>query len=195
MPSQVSSLLSQFDEFIERRTRLCEAAAAAVQASERASEPPPEQARSLAQQPLLHGSEHPSDTSAVAVGWTAGEQSEPSPSGSRIERLPDLSRGGRASKMAHTWACQAGAKKAAPVNEAVALELDKLAELYKSRGREQQWRTYAYSKAAKILRGLTFEVRCELSCARDRALPALSLFLMRQIFLSSGLLTLFGCSL
>ena len=72
--------------------------------------------------------------------------------------LPDLSRNGWAGRNAHKWQCQATTVREAPAtNLFLADELDKLAEHYKKIAGDE-WRNFAYSKAAKNLRGLSWEV-------------------------------------
>ncbi|KAL1529684.1 hypothetical protein AB1Y20_000623 [Prymnesium parvum] len=89
----------------------------------------------------------------------ASPSASPPAASPRLAPLADLSRGQWASTHAAKWTCQTAPRKAFAANESVALELDRLAETYKAlHGRGQQWKHYAYSKAAKIVRALPFEV-------------------------------------
>mgnify|MGYP002631913920 CR=1 FL=1 len=79
--------------------------------------------------------------------------------GESIAPLEDRSRGQWVSRSLDKFACQkdhAAAPAPPPNNERLALQLDELAVVYESRGDE--WRKMSYSKGAKILRGLKWEV-------------------------------------
>jgi DNA polymerase lambda len=82
---------------------------------------------------------------------------------SAVAVLPDLSRNGWVGTKKDKWACQKPpAERTAPANNLfLADEFDKLAAKYKaiSGARdEHQWRHFTYSKCAKMLRGLGWEV-------------------------------------
>ena len=88
----------------------------------------------------------------------AGKRARPEePHASTSLALPDRSRGGWASRNKDKWTCQQP-MQVFEKNEFLALELDRLADIYATQA-GQQWRQFSFSKAAKTLRGLTFEVR------------------------------------
>jgi len=76
--------------------------------------------------------------------------------------LPDRyarpGREGWAQRNKDKYACQAGGQQVHKQNEKIALQLDKLSDNYKAQ--KDTWREYAYSKAAKVVRGLTFTISC-----------------------------------
>lgn len=75
-----------------------------------------------------------------------------------IVPLPDTSGNRWASRNKHKWQCQSTTTKTAPAtNLFLADELDKLAAHYKAVGNDE-WRYFAFSKQAKKLRDLTWEV-------------------------------------
>ena len=79
-------------------------------------------------------------------------------SSTAIAPLPDRSRNQWASRNRHKWECQSAVTKTAPAaNLFVADELDKLAAYYKAVGGDE-WRSFAFSKQAKIVRALSWEV-------------------------------------
>ena len=94
---------------------------------------------------------------AAAPGEAADGRKAADGSGGGVSRLPDLSRSQWVSKNSGKWVCQTGGVEAFPTNDFLALELDKLADIYKSQSDE--WRSFSYSKAAKLIRGVKFEVR------------------------------------
>lgn len=99
-----------------------------------------------------------------------GEASAPAveaeaPSSSIV--LPDRSRSGWATRNRDKYACQAGGQQVFEDNEKIASMLDALATQYKG---EDTWRSYAYSKAAKKLRGLSYVIETSEQVANLRGI-------------------------
>ena len=101
------------------------------------------------------------DTAAAAGPSTAGRAEEGAEQAAMVA-LPDRyappGREGWATRNKHKYACQAGGQQVHEQNEKIALQLDKLSDNYKAQ--KDTWREYAYSKAAKVVRGLTFTISC-----------------------------------
>ena len=81
--------------------------------------------------------------------------------------LPDLSRGGWATRNRDKYACQAGGPRTFEDNEKIASMLDALATQYKA---TDEWRNYAYSKAAKKIRGLSYVIETSEQVAAMRGI-------------------------
>ena len=71
--------------------------------------------------------------------------------------VPDLSRNQWVSRNKDKWTCQQAVREVFGANEHIAKALDALADEYKAASHDQ-WRTFAYSKAAKVIRSLRFEL-------------------------------------
>ena len=103
------------------------------------------------------------DAAAAAAGPSDACRAEVGAEQAPIVALPDRyarpGREGWATRNKDKYACQAGGPQVLEQNEKIALQLDKLADKYKTQ-QPGDWRQYTYSKAAKILRGLTFTVSC-----------------------------------
>ena len=103
------------------------------------------------------------DAAAAAAGPSDAGRAEVGAEQAPIVALPDRyarpGREGWATRNKDKYACQAGGPQVLEQNEKIALQLDKLADKYKTQ-QPGDWRQYTYSKAAKILRGLTFTVSC-----------------------------------
>ena len=103
------------------------------------------------------------DAAATAAGPSDAGRAEVGAEQAAIVALPDRyarpGREGWATRNKDKYACQAGGPQVLEQNEKIALQLDKLADKYKTQ-QPGDWRQYTYSKAAKILRGLTFTVSC-----------------------------------
>jgi len=89
----------------------------------------------------------------------AGEGAERAAMVALPDRYARPGREGWAARNKDKYACQAGGPQVLEQNEKIALQLDKLADTYKTQQAEP-WRQYAYSKAAKVVRGITFTVSC-----------------------------------
>ena len=104
-------------------------------------------------------------SASAAPASASAAPSSASAASTAITALPDLSRNGWASKNASKWECQRGAtgqtRQAPSTNLFLADEFDKLAEHYKSckNSKDDEWKAFSCSKAAKAIRGLSFEVR------------------------------------
>lgn len=104
------------------------------------------------------------DVPAAGPTETPSASSTAGPSASTaIVPLPDKSKNGWVSRHSSKWECQKVVRQAPEANLFVADELDRLGELYKSTGgsTENTWRTFTYSKCAKKLRALQFELTLE----------------------------------
>ena len=102
------------------------------------------------------------DAAATAAGPSDAGRAEEGAEQAAIVALPDRyarpGREGWAKRNKDKYACQAGGQQVHEQNEKIALQLDKLSDNYKAQ--KDTWREYAYSKAAKVVRGLTFTISC-----------------------------------
>ena len=135
-------------------------------------------------------SESDDEDAALAAGPSNAGGGEEGAEQTAMVELPDRyarpGREGWATRNKDKYACQAGGQRVLEQNEKIALQvrvraspkpkpnpnpnpnptpnpnqLDKLADKYKTQVQgEQKWRQYAYSKAAKAVRGLAFPVSC-----------------------------------
>ena len=110
-----------------------------------------------------HSSQEGDDEeAAAAAGPSNAGRAEEGAEQAAIVALPDRyarpGREGWAKRNKDKYACQAGGQQVHEQNEKIALQLDKLSDNYKAQ--KDTWREYAYSKAAKVVRGLTFTISC-----------------------------------
>jgi hypothetical protein len=140
------------------------AASAAVEAIATASAESEDLADVLTDKEDFDYSQESDDEGAqVAAGLSnasrAGEGAERAAMVALPDRYARPGREGWAARNKDKYACQAGGPQVLEQNEKIALQLDKLADTYKTQQAEP-WRQYAYSKAAKVVRGITFTVSC-----------------------------------
>ena len=110
-----------------------------------------------------HSSQEGDDEeAAAAAGPSNAGRAEEGAEQAAMVALPDRyarpGREGWAQRNKDKYACQAGGQQVHEQNEKIALQLDKLSDNYKAQ--KDTWREYAYSKAAKVVRGLTFTISC-----------------------------------
>ena len=103
-----------------------------------------------------HARTHASGAAGEHAG-RAGDGAEQTAVATLPDRYAPPGREGWATRNKHKYACQAGGPQVLEENERIALQLDRLSDNYKTQ-QPGEWRQYTYSKAAKIVRGLTFKV-------------------------------------